>query len=179
MPNWTTNYVHVSGTEEQISAFEKAMFVEDRFDFNGVLPMPEEIGNTVSPAQIVETQEEADKLNAAEPKTEYSSGDRYMSRAESARRVKEYGCNNWYAWANKNWGTKWNAGETYVDRLSDTEIRMSFDTAWCAPTSVFDAIEEKFGVELSAISLHEGGEDPTKYGDPDEHMWISTTVEWD
>lgn len=43
-----------------------------------------------------------------------------------------YGATTWYEWCPKNWGTKWNAGET---RLLDVDT-IVFDTPWSAPEKV-------------------------------------------
>lgn len=54
--------------------------------------------------------------------------------------VINYGCDTWYDWSIKNWGTKWNASNTYV--LSDDEIE--FNTAWSCPMEVLQALSKKF-----------------------------------
>lgn len=51
----------------------------------------------------------------------------------------KYGCHDWYDWANKYWGTKWDAFD--VD-ISENEIR--FTTAWCAPEPIFNEICKRF-----------------------------------
>ena len=43
---------------------------------------------------------------------------------------KLYGDNNWYDWRVRNWGTKWNAYNTYLDKENNT---IEFDTAWACP----------------------------------------------
>lgn len=42
--------------------------------------------------------------------------------------LRKHGYTNWYDWNCANWGTKWNANETYG---SDTHF--TFDTAWSCP----------------------------------------------
>lgn len=42
--------------------------------------------------------------------------------------VKNYGSKDWYNWCVKNWGTKWNACDTFFDEEFPTEIM--FQTAW-------------------------------------------------
>lgn len=54
---------------------------------------------------------------------------------EEERRL--YGANNWYDWNIANWGTKWNAYYSWLDKASDT---IYFDTAWSSPISVLDAL---------------------------------------
>lgn len=50
---------------------------------------------------------------------------------------EKYGTNNWYDWSRYNWGTKWNAYSSYIDKETNTII---FDTAWSAPMPIFDAL---------------------------------------
>ena len=47
--------------------------------------------------------------------------------------VHRFGYNDWYDWCVKNWGTKWNAKETFV--VDDHTV--DFETAWSMPDPVF------------------------------------------
>jgi len=99
MPNNITNHLTVNGTEEEVKDIFTSLKTENSdFDFNEILPMPEELKNTLA--------------STSEP--------------TNPKLIKKYGHNNWYDWANANWGTKWNAYN--VDHISDSEVR--FDTAW-------------------------------------------------
>lgn len=51
-----------------------------------------------------------------------------------------YGATTWYEWCTKNWGTKWNAGET---RLLDADTIM-FDTPWSAPEKVIAQLAKMY-----------------------------------
>jgi hypothetical protein len=55
---------------------------------------------------------------------------------------------NWYAWSCENWGTKWNAYDTY--RIDDDQI--TFNTAWSAPIPFFEALSEKFPEYLIEVT---------------------------
>ena len=35
---------------------------------------------------------------------------------------KKYGCKDWYEWNNRNWGTKWDAGEASIDDGCEGEV---------------------------------------------------------
>lgn len=53
---------------------------------------------------------------------------------------KKYGKENcWYEWSCKNWGTKWNAYESYIEKNI-----LSFDTAWAMPEPIFKALSKMF-----------------------------------
>lgn len=47
--------------------------------------------------------------------------------------VHRFGHNDWYDWCIENWGTKWNAKETFV--VDDHTV--DFETAWSMPEPVF------------------------------------------
>ena len=59
--------------------------------------------------------------------------------------ILNYGADSWYDWCVNNWGTKWNAGNTYI--ISDNEIE--FETAWSCPVNIFQELSRQFsGVEI-------------------------------
>jgi len=76
--------------------------------FSALIPMPEELVDTISPSR---DEELAKKLTA------------------------KYGAPDWYEWCNKNWGTKWGSCNIEIDDIqdySDTEsiVHINYDTAW-------------------------------------------------
>lgn len=40
------------------------------------------------------------------------------------------GIPNWYDWSVQNWGTKWDVSGAEIVEVSDTELRITFDSAW-------------------------------------------------
>jgi hypothetical protein len=63
-----------------------------------------------------------------------------------------------YDWEWTNWGVKWGAVGTRRDRINDTEVRYSFDTAWSPPLQFFVAVSPQFPrlrFELRATIEHE------------------------
>lgn len=52
---------------------------------------------------------------------------------------QKYGCADWYDWSCKNWGTKWNACETYIDGNT-----VYFDTAWSPPLPVIEKLSKLY-----------------------------------
>jgi hypothetical protein len=49
MPNWTHNYVTVTGPAEEIARFKQTCIVNGAFDFNTIIPMPDELRASVPP----------------------------------------------------------------------------------------------------------------------------------
>lgn len=63
---------------------------------------------------------------------------------------RRYGTNDWYQWNCKYWGTKWNAVTDMIsikyihESDQDMQCEITFNTAWCAPTPIFDKYAELF-----------------------------------
>jgi len=138
MPNWCYNTVRISGhgnykVEELMEAVKGKKVEQDGkeyqspFSFNSIVPMPEDIRDTTSPTRISETntQEQVDALQ------------------------EKYDVTNWYDWAIKNWGTKWDLNafhdDTQVNYHEDAnEVTYRFDTAWSPPQLVHEALVEQY-----------------------------------
>lgn len=66
----------------------------------------------------------------------------------------KYGFETWYKWSLENWGTKWNAMETYINKDLKT---ISFDTAWSVPVQIFEKIIlENKGISFTLYYGDEG-----------------------
>lgn len=150
MPNHETNHVVIVGTEEKLKRFREEVIKptpkdsrNDEFvDFNAIVPQPPNI------------------------ETGGCSGQHQPGEV----------C--WYQWNVDNWGTKWGAYDYDPDRTEEKDhsegrlLYLVFQTAWSAPTPVFAAIEEKYGVEVHAWTEDEGGFDPVEYGEPKRFLEI-------
>ena len=84
------------------------------FDFNVLIPLPEEL-NITSPAH---TDEE---------------------KAQAEANLAKYGAKDWYDWSIENWGTKWNA---YEVTWGWNEV--CFQTAWSYPKPIFKELSKRF-----------------------------------
>jgi hypothetical protein len=70
---------------------------------------------------------------------------------ESIKRFKEHGCDNWYDWRRKHWGTKWDASDVQSDfgpmpnsnSLGET-ASFTFTTAWSPPEPIYHALCKLF-----------------------------------
>jgi hypothetical protein len=139
------------------------------FDFEGVLPMPETVKKTESSSVrdfwlFALTGEYPLAAHTGKTPLDYPWAQRdgittrkafegwlertYPDgRAAAERSLKargETGCLDWYEWARRHWGTKWNAYDTSIVAESDTAIEFTFNTAWSFPTPVFDALAKAF-----------------------------------
>lgn len=177
MPNITTNKWRItdqSGTGN-LNTIRDAINTKTRtFDFEVLLPVPEEIAWTVSPTDIVATQAESDESNRewahqakfiASLMTEGGGEEftktniRAITRTEADRRMKTYGAINWYDWSKLHWGTKWIGSNLEVMRETYDEIVIEFDTAWCTPTGILTHITETLGLTVVGGAIHEDGDE--------------------
>lgn len=56
------------------------------------------------------------------------------------------GCLEWYDWCLKNWGTKWNPDDTYLDKCNGGILKMTICTAWSSPMAFFEKLVNKYDI---------------------------------
>jgi hypothetical protein len=114
MANMCFNNLNITGPKADVQRFLASVKTEEtQFDFNGVVPMPEELRNTESPNATLESN-------------------------DSNESIEKCGANNWHTWAIENWGTKWNPScidDWEIDESEEEmDIRIYFETPWSPPT---------------------------------------------
>jgi hypothetical protein len=116
MPNHTSCVLKVVGTRKAVKAFQRMAKSKDSiFSLNALIPMPPELLDVNSPVKIV-SQAEYDKAAAELAKAKIKNTGAFIMglpiTAElQAEYLSKYGADNWYDWAIKNWGTKWDVYE--------------------------------------------------------------------
>ena len=50
----------------------------------------------------------------------------------------------WYHWNISNWGTKWDACNVEIDYADESQIEVTFDTAWSPPEPICARLREMF-----------------------------------
>lgn len=144
MPNWCENTVLLQGTKELVDEVKR--YVEDEesaFCFDNIVPMPEGLVGTRSPAP---NNEIANEL------------------------IRQYGHPSWYEWSVVNWGTKWDTTDVEVDEweLHNIDgdpidalggVTYRFLTAWSPPIPVMQALSEKFPDVHIQLEYDEPGND--------------------
>jgi len=118
MPNWCSNSLEISKhTESGIKLIDA--FRENHVDehgkkfstpFTDLFPTPSELMNV--PA------------------------DHRGESPEHLANKAKYGHADWYGWRLANWGTKWDACETYISHEDDDSVVVIFETAWSPPTEL-------------------------------------------
>lgn len=169
MPNHETNYVTIIGTPKNIERFIAEAFVDYNEEEHGY--------NILVPKLLI-----FDLVVPSPPNKEVGgcSGEH------------EEGVICWYTWNLEHWGTKWGAyshtvfsHRTLKDKYGENKgevygrVDLVFDTAWSAPTPIFEAIENRWDLTVHALTHDEGGFPDVEYGDPGEYMHQIRTVEFD
>lgn len=204
MPNHITNYVFVKYNEdldwdEREERFQKLAdslkgqeithngeTTQSEFDFNKIVPMPEELQHTTSPSRIVPDDEyEQAVAKAKEDNEKNPNFGLYLPLTQ--KMADEYrdkfGATNWYDWSVQNWGTKWNAYSIEV-----LEGGWKFDTAWSSPGSVIEALSKQHPEVVFQVAWadegggggyyeYQNGEVLTEsYSGSDDEITVSTQV---
>lgn len=134
MPNWCYNSLCVSGNKEILADFvSKTIVPQDmsnevdyderhRFTFNILHPLPKALEGETSPLRRLDGEDDA----------------QYKERM--SENIRLYGAEDWYKWRIDNWGTKWDARDTWVEKLDDQNLNVRFSTAWSPPIDWFEKI---------------------------------------
>ena len=152
MPNWVTNNVRIIADETLLAKIREEVKgkpyedgEENEFDFNQILPIPNELKGTTSPCRII-SQEDYDKQEERIAKGDLTEGEKNFGVSRGITQemhddfIKRFGYSDWYGWQVNNWGTKWNASNVY---WSDDDY-VSFNTAWSTPFDLLVALSKKY-----------------------------------
>lgn len=149
MPNWVLNKVQFNGNEEDVKKLREFVKSEETvFDFDKIVPMPEELNITSGSEETIAIACAKARRNGETTSSEFEKswakgrtfdewadlGEKYLSNLE------KYGATTWYDWRWDNWGTKWNSSDAYWD----SENEVSFSTAWNAPEFIYRKLAELF-----------------------------------
>lgn len=79
-------------------------------------------------------QKDQQNMSQGDKNRMFKSGIKYIEN------YQKYGAVSWYEWCNREWGTKWNAGDTEIIG----EDKVIFDTAWDNPEPVILKLAEMY-----------------------------------
>lgn len=167
MPNWVRTRLTFNGEQNRVAEIKELVKTTGKndegkdytnvFDFNKVIPMPEELNipssssgdfgmrylllNAKHPISwtdddrsFMERMEKQKEENPDLFNKDIELGKKYLSN------ISKYGYKDWYNWACSNWNTKWNACE--VDWISDDCVE--FETAWSFCHPIVKKLSEMF-----------------------------------
>ena len=172
MPNHITSIITFDGPEEKVKELKnKVTTKESIFDFNRIIPMPEELIITNnSYTEFFSNREKYRLLDLAHifrKECEKFKGTSFKSDAIAGLlNYLNYGYVSWYHWSIDNWGTKWNSYE--IEYINDNQV--TFQTAWNFPypvirklselypelTIIAEYYDEEFGYNLGSCTFKEG-----------------------
>jgi hypothetical protein len=138
MPNWCNNYVELGHEDPAKIKVLAEAFTKNEF-FNAVIPVPQELKDTVA-GHLGE--EYAQELN----------------QFKMQLNLKYFGAKDWYDFCTSRWGTKWDVGnEDYPPEISEDGQKMSvsFESAWSPPVGVYQELVEQ-GYSVRAYYYESG-----------------------
>jgi hypothetical protein len=160
MPNHCSNNLTVTGNKTKLKEFYETSKTKDEvLSFNKTIPIPDEIKDMASPVSIVSKKEYIKakiKRRIEEKKGKKPLGGLPMTKKRHKELINKYGFDNWYDWSLANWGTKWDAYETYCEK-SIKELFYTFDTAWSPPVNWLEKVSKKYPKLRFTLEYREGG----------------------
>ena len=134
MLNFVRNIITFDCDEEEVKKIIDEIKSDDGktlFDFNKLIPMPEELN-------ILEGSKTDEGITAFETDNK-SDPELYELGKQAIKNLEKYGHRSWYYWRVQYWETKWNALDVVVNGNS-----LIFETAWSTPFPVLKALSCKF-----------------------------------
>jgi hypothetical protein len=136
MPNWCNNTLRLDSGKsirEFLSPYIEEVDSVIHFDFNKIIPVPDELKIT---SQYNDISDDLQK--------QYDSN------------MQKYGHKTWYDFCIAKWGTKWTAEGGF----NDDETAMWFETAWSPPIGIIEELAKKLPDDDTLILNYiEEGED--------------------
>lgn len=173
MPNHVTQQLSIVGTDA-LTLIEHIAGAESAFDFNKVIPMPEELNIAESSdgsmglaalsgncdaylsypwvkEKGIRTPAEFAAFVERERPLAIDLAQKYLSNQQ------KFGHATWYGWCNGNWGTKWNAYSVDEPKFLLDRTALRFNTAWTPAIPVIVRLSELFpSAELTLRYFDEG-----------------------
>lgn len=143
MPNHVRNTVRIFGTKTDCRAIQnfvlgpKTNEGQIEFDFNKILPMPDELKNMGIGFCTID----GIKYNQWRNVDGKQIG---MTDKDIQTLAEKHGAANWYDWAIKFWGTKWEAYYFEPTKVTKRGITYRFCTAWGPASGVYLELSKKF-----------------------------------
>lgn len=175
MPNWCQNTFTIEGPSILVQSFVDNLQESENSGnlmLTSAWPMPEVLRGTRFPVPSGEFDPEAKFMEyVLDPENTYWTDERYNAEqanhyalVEQSERAKaETGYDNWSAWTDDNWGTKWDVEVTPAawDPSEGDTSTVTFwgDSAWAPPISLLANLSNKYPQLTFSVSYYEPGMD--------------------
>lgn len=155
MPNHVQNILTIVGHKNHVEPMLKSLKDEkSNFSFAKIVPMPEELKGTRSPAKIVSDAEykkiQYDKNFKADPNPMFDDKGPITQKMSDDWKER-FGSDNWYDWTTGHWGTKWGSYEITINdpieltaRDGYIEVTIYFQTAWSSGATILDILARQY-----------------------------------
>lgn len=152
--------------------------VGEDFDIDKFFPMPEELRHVSSPVRIIPEEKIGEEKAKYEAMLELSNNlitGMGITQKYSDELKSKYGYDNWYDWANANYGTKWGIYE--VNKDGD---QYYFQSAWSPATKIIEKLSLSFpDTNFELMFADEGGGFIGKEIIKDGHVIECTDYDWE
>jgi hypothetical protein len=142
------NLVQIAGHRKDIN--KVVSLLTEKFDFNRVIPMPEELVNTKFPIFILTQAEyENQQRRIKEMQEQDGIGKIYFTRGITKNMqldlIFKYGHDNRYDWALDNWGVSWSTRPDCVNFWSmENRVSWDFQTPDKPPKGIYNKLTDLF-----------------------------------
>lgn len=146
MPNWCMNELEVEAPDsEQLQKFiykmASAAQDDEVLSFQSILPMPEILEDTISPAVTLENVLKCIQQDTGKNLSIEDFEEKYKHEYPNVhQKIKQYRLNNlakeetgysdWYSWQHDKWGVKWGCQNSTVDVYESNKCLYCYDTPW-------------------------------------------------
>lgn len=144
MPNYCTNNLTVTGDAKEIKRFHEAITageLQEHENFrilDNLFPTPQQLRDTPKGSfGDTEKQKEMETKNQAN--------------------LEKFGVPDWYEWNCKNYGSKWSDYDGMFGSITDTELNLTFMTAWSPIGEGIRNVSKQFPTLDFILSYEEGG----------------------
>ena len=130
MPNWCRNRVTVYSDSSQPITKIKKIFEDKKNIFGQIIKEPD--------------WRKLPNEKGEFPKVKQHFGKDGKLMFETTEFPDGKNDDRWYHWNITNWGTKWDACNVEIDYADESQIEISFDTAWSPPEPICERLREMF-----------------------------------
>jgi hypothetical protein len=162
MPNHVESDLFIRGDAEELKRFIFGLKInqedgESASILRSYCPMPEELIKTNSPIYIISEEEYLEQKPEIADDAFFRWG---ITKEIQQQFMGKYGCDNWYDWAEKYWGSKWGDYDLVIDEFDEEELYeliLHFRSAWGVPETGLNYIFSLFPLLKFSLYSYEQG----------------------